>query len=112
VLNALGIPQVGEQTAIDLAAWIVERWPAEGMIRRMDGPRGPIADDRSPPRSSRRCPASGRLVAGSIAGYFGGVRNGGSGADLVDAGVVAEPPPDEWLRGLAPPALSPARRWS
>ena len=27
ILNALGIPQVGEQTAIDLATWIAGTWP-------------------------------------------------------------------------------------
>ena len=27
ILNGLGIPQVGEQTAIDMASWIGQRWP-------------------------------------------------------------------------------------
>jgi DNA ligase (NAD+) len=92
VLNALGIPQVGEQTAIDLAAWIVERWPAEGM-----DPAGWTAlVARGLPEVTveelQQVPGIGAVVAGSIAGYFHDPEKAAVLADLVDAGVMAEPP--------------------
>ncbi len=92
VLNALGIPQVGEQTAIDLAAWIVERWPAEGI----DAAEWTALVARSLPSVTaeefQAVPGIGAVVAGSIAGYFGAPETAAVLADLVDAGVVAEPP--------------------
>ena len=92
VLNALGIPQVGEQTAIDLAAWIVERWPAEGM----DPAEWTALVARSlttvTAEEFQEVPGIGAVVAGSIAGYFGASETAAVLADLVDAGVVAEPP--------------------
>ncbi|MGD0863183.1 MAG: NAD-dependent DNA ligase LigA [Candidatus Limnocylindrales bacterium] len=92
VLNSLGIPQVGEQTAIDLAGWIAERWPAEGM-----GPAEWTAlVARSLPSVSaeefQEVPGIGAVVAASIAGYFGAPETAAVLADLVAAGVVAEPP--------------------
>ena len=92
VLNALGIPQVGESTAIDLAAWIVSRWPAEGM---------PAADwfahvaQELPGVTAeelREVPGIGPVVAAAIAGYFAAPDTAAVLSDLVDAGVVAEPP--------------------
>ena len=92
VLNALGIPQVGEQTAIDLSSWIVERWPAEGM----DPAEWTALVARSLPSVTaeefQAVPGIGAVVAGSIAGYFGAPETAAVLADLVDAGVVAEPP--------------------
>jgi DNA ligase (NAD+) len=92
VLNSLGIPQVGEQTAIDLAGWIAERWPAEGM----DPADWTALVARSlPPVTAeefQEVPGIGAVVAGSIAGYFGAPETAAVLADLVDAGVVAEPP--------------------
>jgi DNA ligase (NAD+) len=92
VLNSLGIPQVGEQTAIDLAGWIAERWPAEGM----DPAEWTALVARSLPAVSaeefQEVPGIGAVVAGSIAGYFGAPETAAVLADLVDAGVVAEPP--------------------
>ena len=92
VLNALGSPQVGEQTAIDLAAWIVERWPAEGM----DPAEWTALVARSlttvTAEEFQEVPGIGAVVAGSIAGYFGASETAAVLADLVDAGVVAEPP--------------------
>jgi len=92
VLNALGIPQVGEQTAIDLAAWIVERWPAEGI----DAAEWTALVARSlttvTAEELEEVPGIGAVVAGSIAGYFGAPETAAVLADLVDAGVVAEPP--------------------
>ena len=92
VLNSLGIPQVGEQTAIDLAAWIVERWPAEGM----EPGEWTALVARSLPEVTadefQEVPGIGAVVAGSIARYFGTPETAAVLADLVDAGVVAEPP--------------------
>jgi DNA ligase (NAD+) len=92
VLNSLGIPQVGEQTAIDLAGWIAERWPAEGM----DPGEWTALVARSLPTVTaeefQEVPGIGAVVAGSIARYFGTPETAAVLADLVDAGVVAEPP--------------------
>ena len=92
LLNSLGIPQVGESTAIDLAGWIASRWPAEGMdagewtalvARELPGV---TADEL------REVPGIGPVVAGAIAGYFAAPDTAAVLADLVSAGVVAEPP--------------------
>ncbi len=92
VLNALGIPQVGEQTAIDLASWIAERWPAEGM----EPAEWTALVARSLPAVTaeefQEVPGIGAVVADSIAGYFGAPEMAAVLLDLVDAGVVAEPP--------------------
>ena len=93
VLNGLGIPQVGEQTAIDLSAWIGERWPREegeseaAWFERVAG-----ALPGTPAEAFLEVPGVGGVVAGAIAGYFANPESGAVLADLVDAGVVAEPP--------------------
>ncbi len=92
ILNALGIPQVGEQTAIDLAAWIAGRYPAEGiepaewtaMVAR-ELPRVPAQD-------FQEVPGVGAVVGSAIAGYFGAPETAAVLEDLVAAGVVALPP--------------------
>ena len=92
VLNSLGIPQVGEQTAIDLAGWIADRWPPEGM----DPGDWTALVARSLPSVTaaefQEVPGIGAVVADSVAGYFGAPETAAVLADLVDAGVVAEPP--------------------
>ena len=92
VLNALGIPQVGEQTAIDLAGWIASRWPSEGT----DPGEWTALVARSLPgvtaEELQEVPGIGAVVAASIAGYFGAPETAAVLLDLVDAGVVAEPP--------------------
>jgi DNA ligase (NAD+) len=99
VLNSLGIPQVGEQTAIDLASWIVERWPldegegeAEWTARVAGALPGVTAAE------FQEVPGVGAVVAASVAGYFGAPETAAVLIDLVDAGVVAEPP----VRRVAP----------
>ncbi|HEY5486886.1 MAG TPA: NAD-dependent DNA ligase LigA [Candidatus Limnocylindrales bacterium] len=93
VLNALGIPQVGEQTAIDLAAWIVERWPVqEGEPEAAWTARVAASLPGTPAEALQEVPGIGAVVAASIAGYFGNPETAAVLADLVDAGVVAEPP--------------------
>ena len=92
ILNALGIPQVGEQTAIDLANWIAARWPPGAtdpaewtalIVREL--PEVPAED-------LQEVPGVGSVVGAAIAGYFGNPESVAVLQDLVDAGVVAEPP--------------------
>jgi len=93
VLNALGIPQVGEQTAIDLAVWIAERWPVqEGESEAAWTARVAASLPGTPADAFQEVPGIGGVVAASIAGYFGNPETAAVLADLVDAGVVAEPP--------------------
>ncbi len=93
ILNALGIPQVGEQTAIDLAAWTVERWPVEeGESEPAWTARVVSALRDTPAEAFQAVPGVGAVVAGSIARYFGDPETAEVLADLVDAGVVAVPP--------------------
>ncbi len=99
ILNALGIPQVGEQTAIDLADWVVERLPpAEG--ESMGGPDGWFARvatylgdvARTEPDRFQEVEGVGPTVAASLAAYFSAPETAGILADLVDAGVEPERP--------------------
>ncbi len=94
ILNALGIRHVGEQTAIDLAAWLgSEVVPAEGEDEASWTRR---VADRLRDASAEELTAVfgiGAVVAESIAGYFGGEHTRGTLHALLDAGVVAEPPP-------------------
>jgi DNA ligase (NAD+) len=92
VLNALGIPQVGEQTAIDLANWVGERWPrAEGegeaeWTARIASELPAVTADEL-----HEVAGIGPVVATSIETWL--KANGEAIlSDLVDAGVVAEPP--------------------
>ena len=103
VLNSLGIPQVGEATAIDLARWLAGRVPPDGFP--------PPAPDAVPDpwfaaaeAELRRVAAAdapdaltevmgiGPTVAAAIARWFtdGATRDGLR--ELVDAGVVPERP--------------------
>ena len=92
VLGSLGIPQVGESTAIDLAGWIVGRWPAEGV----DPAEWTALVARSLPgvtaEELMEVPGIGPVVAAAVAGYFDAPETAAVLADLVDAGVVADPP--------------------
>jgi DNA ligase (NAD+) len=96
ILFALGIPQVGEQTAIDLARWIVATWPPAD-DEPMGGPHGWLARVA---RALREVPADrfeevsgiGPTVAASVAGYFSDPATAGVLDDLVDAGVEPERP--------------------
>jgi DNA ligase (NAD+) len=93
ILNGLGIPQVGEQTAIDLATWIVERWPVhETESQAAWTARVAESLPGTPAEAFQEVPGIGAVVASSIAGYFGNPETAAVLADLVDAGVVAEPP--------------------
>jgi len=102
VLNALGIPQVGESTAIDLAAWIASRWPVgeadagEWFGRVAQSLPGITAEEL------REVSGIGPVVAAAIAGYFAAPETAGVLEDLVAAGVVAEPPARRVAPGSGP----------
>jgi DNA ligase (NAD+) len=84
---------VGEQTAIDLAVWIAERWPPEeGESEAGWTARVAAVLPSMPAEAFQEVPGIGAVVAGSIAGYFGDPEKAAVLTDLVDAGVVAEPP--------------------
>jgi DNA ligase (NAD+) len=101
VLNSLGIPQVGESTAIDLAGWIASRWPSEAVDARewtalvARSLPGVTADELM------EVSGIGPVVAAAIAGYFAAPDTAAVLADLVDAGVVAEPPARQVASGSA-----------
>jgi DNA ligase (NAD+) len=101
VLGSLGIPQVGESTAIDLASWIVGRWPAEGV----DAGAWTALMARSLPgvtaEQLMEVPGIGPVGAAAIAGYFAAPETAALLADLVDAGVVADPPARRTAPGSA-----------
>jgi len=89
VLNGLGIPQVGEQTAIDLSNWLVEQVPAgDDWLRRAADFLGGVG-----PEAYEAVYGVGPTVATSLAAYFGPDGPGGDVLrDLADAGVEPELP--------------------
>ena len=94
ILNGLGIPQVGESTAIDLARWITSQLP-DGAATA-DGLRASAAflhrvATETPDRFAE-VPGIGPTVAAAVADYFGGPAGDGVLEDLADAGVEAELP--------------------
>ncbi len=99
ILNALGIPQVGEQTAIDLATWVSTELPP-GEDEPMGGPDGWLArvdaflraTAAEAPERFEEVPGIGATVAAAIAGYFTAEATAGALADLVEAGVEPERP--------------------
>ena len=102
VLNSLGIPQVGEATAIDLARWLAGRVPPDGFP--------PPAPDAVPdpwfaaaeaelrrvaaeePEALTEVMGIGPTVAAAIAGWFTDPTTRDGLRELVDAGVVPERP--------------------
>ena len=89
VLNGLGIPQVGEQTAIDLSAWLVEQVPPED--RWLDRAATFLAGVG--PEAFEAVYGIGPTVATSLAAYFGPDGPGGDVLrDLAAAGVEPELP--------------------
>jgi DNA ligase (NAD+) len=93
IINALGMRHVGEQTAIDLAAWLTrqnlrgEAESEEGWTRRVaDQLAGASADELT------AVPGIGRVVAEAIVEYFAGEHTRDTLRHFVEAGVVAEAP--------------------
>jgi DNA ligase (NAD+) len=108
ILNALGIPQVGESTAIDLARWIAGELQRDATSA--EGAAGGVDPAAPSPRETLRAVASllhavasesperfaevegiGPTVGASLATWFAGPGQGVL-EDLADAGVEAELP--------------------
>ena len=99
ILTALGIPQVGEQTAIDLASWIAAEWPPGG-DEPLGGPGGwtvrvarefrRVAADE--PDRITAVAGVGAVVAAAISRWFADPSTGGILEELALAGVEAERP--------------------
>ena len=98
ILAALGIPQVGWTTAIELAAWLAERVPPagdepmagrDGWLARVARFLGETARDR--PERFEEINGVGPTVAQSLAEYFA-AQGEEVLLDLVDAGVETERP--------------------
>jgi DNA ligase (NAD+) len=94
ILNGLGIPQVGESTAIDLARWITSQLPdgaATADALRTSAAFLQRVATETPDRFAE-VPGIGPTVAAAVADYFGGPAGKGVLEDLADAGVEAELP--------------------
>jgi DNA ligase (NAD+) len=93
ILNALGIRHVGEQTAIDLAAWLAAELPRAESESEAEWTRR--AGDRLRDASAEELTAVygiGRVVAEAIARYFDDEHTRETLHRLIAAGVVAEAP--------------------
>jgi DNA ligase (NAD+) len=93
VLNSLGIRHVGEQTAIDLAAWLTRETPREESESEEAWTRRAV--DRLTNASAEELtavPGIGGIVGESIAAYFEHKHTRGVLGHLLDTGVVAEAP--------------------
>jgi DNA ligase (NAD+) len=99
ILNALGIPQVGESTAIDLADWIAQTIPP-GDDEPMGGPDGWLGrvaaflreTAASDPDRFAEVPGIGPTVGAAIAGWFADPSTADVLDDLVAAGVEPDRP--------------------
>ena len=91
VLNSLGIPQVGETTALDLARWITARVPpGEDWLRRVAAfLRATASED---PSRFEEVDGVGPTVAASLGAWFTNEATAHVLDDLADAGVEPEPP--------------------
>ena len=93
IINGLGIRHIGEQTSVDLAAWLAREVPrAEG---EADAAWTRRAADRLRSASADELTAVfgvGRVVAESIARFFSDEHTRDTLHRLLDAGVVAEAP--------------------
>jgi DNA ligase (NAD+) len=101
IIAALGIRHVGEQTAVDLAAWVASTWPPRA--GESDGAwtlRVAEALVATDPQHFEEVPGIGAVVAASIGRFFNDERTSGLLRELAEAGVEAVPP--------EPPAVSGA----
>jgi DNA ligase (NAD+) len=102
VLNGLGIPQVGESTAVDLARWIATRVrpddypPADGdrvpdpWFAAVDAEIRRVAAEE--PDALTEVEGIGPTVAAAVARFFTEPATAGALTELVEAGVVPERP--------------------
>jgi DNA ligase (NAD+) len=111
ILNALGIPQVGEQTAIDLTNWLLRRIPpgpdepmgeaagGHGWTWRVAEELRRVAIDS--PEAFSEVPGIGPTVGASLARYFSDPVTAGILGELVEAGVEAERPDERAIAAAA-----------
>jgi DNA ligase (NAD+) len=106
VLNSLGIPQVGESTAVDLARWLARRVRPDRSGPPVRNPETGTERDpwfasvaaelrrvaTSEPDALQEVPGIGPTVASAIAAWYGPQGEGDVLGELVDAGVVPERP--------------------
>jgi DNA ligase (NAD+) len=96
ILYGLGIPQVGEQTAIDMANWIAERWPPadDEPMGGADGWLARVARElrATPAEEFEAVMGIGPTVAAAVRGWLDDPANADVLEDLVDAGVEPERP--------------------
>lgn len=102
VLNALGMPQVGEQTAIDLAGWLATRvrpddYPPpdgdvvpDGWFAAVEGELHRLATDE--PETLTEVPGIGPTVASALNRWFTDEATRDVLRELVDVGLVPERP--------------------
>jgi DNA ligase (NAD+) len=93
IINSLGIRHVGEQTAIDLANWLIAETPRGDDESEADWTRR--AADLLREASAKELTAVfgiGQVVAEGIAGYFADEHTRDTLHHLLNAGVVAEAP--------------------
>jgi DNA ligase (NAD+) len=93
ILAALGIRHVGEQTAIDLAAWVAATWPPRADEAQADWTRR-IAAALAAVEPDRFTEVSGigGVVAASLGRFFADASTSGLLGQLAAVGVVAIPP--------------------
>lgn len=96
IINGLGIPQVGGQTAIDMSTWLARRWPPrdDEPMGGTDGWLARVATELSslPAETYEEIPGVGPNTAASLGRYFTDPATAGVLADLVAAGVEPERP--------------------
>ena len=102
IIAALGIPQVGWTTAIELAHWLAAEVPeGDGWLLRAAEHLERVAAET--PERFEEIEGVGPMVAGSLAAWFG-PDGPGSGVleDLADAGVEAELPAPRAVAAAGP----------
>jgi DNA ligase (NAD+) len=94
ILNGLGIPQVGESTAIDLARWVTAELPAGAATPEALRATAALLHEvaTTDPGRFAEVEGIGPTVGASVAAYFAGPAGTDVLEDLADAGVVAELP--------------------
>ena len=106
ILNGLGIRHVGEQTAIDLAAWLTRETPrAEGESEAAWTRRVAVRLRDASVEELTEVFGIGQVVAEGIAGYFADEHTRDTLDHLLKAGVIAEAP--EAGTALAEPGEGP-----
>ncbi len=91
IIAALGIPQVGWTTAIDMARWLAERVPpGDDWLRGVSAYLRETATSR--PETFEEIEGVGPTVAASLVRYFSEPATADVLDDLADAGVEPEPP--------------------